>query len=82
MDWPFKKVAGCYCYLGYWETPEKSKSLERKCGGQSVDCGGEPKIGGILTASMVTSAYPVPEGFTELEVFSIGTALLVEGKLG
>ncbi|XP_066478318.1 RPE-retinal G protein-coupled receptor [Tiliqua scincoides] len=31
---------------------------------------------------MVTSAYPVPEGFTELEVFSIGTALLVEALLG
>lgn len=30
---------------------------------------------------MVT-AYPLPEGFTELEVFAIGTALLVEGKLG
>lgn len=47
-----------------------------------MDCSGEPKIGGIITANMVTSAYPVPEGFTELEVFSIGTALLVEGKLG
>lgn len=30
---------------------------------------------------MVT-AYPLPEGFTELEVFAIGSALLVEGKLG
>jgi len=30
---------------------------------------------------MVT-AYPLPEGFTELEVFAIGTALLIEGKLG
>ncbi|NXN25374.1 RGR protein, partial [Nycticryphes semicollaris] len=30
---------------------------------------------------MVT-AYPLPEGFTELEVFAIGTALLVEALLG
>lgn len=29
---------------------------------------------------MVTS-HPLPEGFTEIEVFAIGTALLVEGKL-
>lgn len=28
---------------------------------------------------MVT-AHPLPEGFTEIEVFAIGTALLVEGK--
>ncbi|XP_016850490.1 RPE-retinal G protein-coupled receptor isoform X2 [Anolis carolinensis] len=31
---------------------------------------------------MVTTAYPVPEGFTDLEVFVIGTALLVEALLG
>lgn len=30
---------------------------------------------------MVT-AHPLPEGFTEIEVFAIGTALLVEGKFG
>lgn len=41
----------------------------------------EVKSVGIFIASMVT-AYPLPEGFTELEVFAIGTALLVEGKLG
>ncbi|XP_061490302.1 RPE-retinal G protein-coupled receptor isoform X2 [Rhineura floridana] len=31
---------------------------------------------------MVISTYPVPEGFTELEVFSISTTLLVEALLG
>ncbi|XP_077203992.1 RPE-retinal G protein-coupled receptor isoform X1 [Paroedura picta] len=31
---------------------------------------------------MVTSTCAVPEGFTELEVFSIGTTLLVEALLG
>lgn len=30
-------------------------------------------------ANMVTS-YPLPEGFTEIEVFGIGTTLLVQGK--
>lgn len=28
---------------------------------------------------MVTS-YPLPEGFTDMDVFGLGTALLVEGK--
>ena len=28
---------------------------------------------------MVTS-YPLPEGFSELDVFSLGSCLLVEGK--
>lgn len=37
---------------------------------------------GVYTrfANMVTS-YPLPEGFTEIEVFGIGTTLLVQGKM-
>lgn len=33
------------------------------------------------TARMVTS-YPLPEGFTEIEVFGLGTVLLIEALLG
>lgn len=29
----------------------------------------------------MVSSYPLPEGFSEFDVFSLGSCLLVEGKL-
>lgn len=60
----------------------RTKNRPGQLAGENPDLGGGAGVFSFFISNMVNSAYPIPDGFTESEVFTIGTILLVEGKMG